>query len=160
MLLLGRKQNLAEELIFFLLAQIAETGSSVTEKRPRPGKPGQLALCSRQAKNLQCFSSDSNRREKHVELRAAPRFRRGGLTPSPCSCGRSHGGSGGDHALVPLAVGHGAPVVIGHTALVGLLLASVQEGLHGLTLAFWFAHHVAGTLRPHAVRRRRCVDGL
>lgn len=99
------------------------------------------------------FSTDGIRREKHVELRAAPSLRPGGLKSSPCSCSRSHAGSGGDHALVPLAVGHAAPVVIGHAALVGLLLASVQEGLQGLTLTFWLAHHVAGAIRPHAARR-------
>lgn len=59
-------------------------------------------------------------------------------------------GSGGDHAFVPLAVGHAAPVVVAHVALVGLLLASVQECLQRLSLAFGLAHHVTGTLRSEA----------
>lgn len=47
-------------------------------------------------------------------------------SPSPISpLGLSHR-SGGDHAFVPLAVGHAAPVVVGYTALVGLLLSPVQ----------------------------------
>lgn len=71
----------------------------------------------------------------------------------PSSSGLSHTGSGGDHAFVPLSVSHRAPVVVGHAALVGLFLASVQYCLQGLSLAFWFAHHVTGTLWPETRRR-------
>lgn len=59
-----------------------------------------------------------------------------------------------DHAFVPLAVGHGASVVVGRAALAGLLLAPVQERLQGLTLTFGSADHVAGSLRSETGRER------
>lgn len=67
------------------------------------------------------------------------------ISPSGLNSSQSHR-SGGDHAFVPLAVGHGAPVVVRCTALVGLLLASVHEGLCGLSLALGSANNVTGTL--------------
>lgn len=69
----------------------------------------------------------------------------------PCSRSSSQG-SGRDHPFVPLAVGHCAAVVVWRAALIGLLFASVQECLQGLSLAFGFAHHVTGTLRSETGR--------
>lgn len=62
--------------------------------------------------------------------------------------------SRGDHTFVSLAVGHVAPVVVGPAGLVGLLLASVQECVQRLSLAFGTAHHVAGTLGLDAAEDR------
>lgn len=97
---------------------------------------------------LAVLFTDGNRRQKRVDLFSGTKF-----TASDSACRRglpggprwsrtvaaavslqlwllaAHSGSGGDHAFVPLAVGHRAPVVIGHATLVGLLLAPVQEGL-------------------------------
>lgn len=52
--------------------------------------------------------------------------------------------SGRDHALVPFAVGHESAIVVGSSALVGLLLSPVQHSLKGLALAFGSAFHIAG----------------
>lgn len=163
---LGRKQKFAWGVRgdFELKSQkvdVQRERETLSDRTAWPGKAAQLFFPprSQQVKTCSLFL------QRVVELLAALSFQPltlcateapggpGGLAPLPCSCGGSHTGSGGNHAFVPLAVGHGAPVVIGHTALVGLLLASVQEGLRGLALAFWFAHHVVGTLRPHAARR-------
>lgn len=66
--------------------------------------------------------------------------------------------SGRNHALVPLSVSHCATIVVGHAALVGLLLAPVLRRLHGLALAFWFAHHVTGALWSETGRHGgKCV---
>lgn len=168
MLWLGRKQKLAEE--FEVISSSNRKTWMFSERESRSATSDHSIAwkssttffppCSQQVKTCSLFL------QRVVELLAALSCQPlalcateapdgpGGLAPSPCSCGWSHTGSGGDHAFVPLAVGHAAPVVIGHAALVGLLLASVQEGLCGLALAFWFAHHVAGTLRPHAARRK------
>lgn len=67
---------------------------------------------------------------------------------------RRHSRSGGDHAFVPLAVGHGASVVVAHAVLVGLFPASVQECLQGLSLAFGLADDVTGALRSETGKDR------
>lgn len=73
---------------------------------------------------------------------------RTGSTGPPPAPAAPWSGSGGDHAFVPLPVRHGAPVVVADAALIGLLLASVQERLRGLSLAFGPTHHVTGPLGP------------
>lgn len=55
--------------------------------------------------------------------------------------------SGRYHALVPFAVGHESPIMVGTSALVGLLLPPVQHCLEGLALAFGSALHIAGRRR-------------
>ena len=74
-------------------------------------------------------------------------------------CPTWEGGSGGDHALVPLAVSHVAAVVVGPPSLAGLLLAAVLQRLLGLALALGLANHAARRLGAKAGTHGRDRQG-